>query len=212
MTEPTVLSLRCPRCGGPLLGLQQDVTFWCRGCEAPREVVGATFVERDGQTARPGADLKGRSLHLPIWAFRVQYVLQWEDTRRAALARQLPSVEWVYVTGFELHNAFYFGDPGLIFTEKRMRLDPGPPAPLVGCNRSLEEAKAYGEPHLLTIIDRRVDVTGLELSCSISEARLWGVPYADDGDVLYDGILGLKIPAAAVDEVAAIRQLLPEAR
>ena len=170
-----------------------------------------TFVERDGQTARPAADLKGHTLHLPIWAFRVQSILQWEDAQRESLARQVPLVEWVYVTGFELHNASYFGDPGLIFTERRVRLETGPPAPLAGCTRGLEEAKAYVEPHLLTIIDRRVDVTGLELSCSISEARLWGVPFADGGDVLHDGILGLKIPAAAVDEVAALRQVLSEA-
>ncbi|HSB82284.1 MAG TPA: hypothetical protein VLM91_26205 [Candidatus Methylomirabilis sp.] len=170
-----------------------------------------TFVERDGQTARPAVEQKGLSLHLPIWAFRVQYILQWEDVQRESLARQVPLVEWVYVTGFELHNASYFGDPGLIFTERRVRLDPGPPTPLAGCTRGLEEAKAYVETHLLRIIDRRVDVTGLELSCSISAARLWGVPYADGGDVLQDGILGLKIPAAAVDEVAAMRQLLSEA-
>lgn len=212
MSEPTVLPLRCPRCGGPLLGLEQDVAFWCKGCEAPREAMGRTFVERDGQTALPGAALKGRILHLPLWAFRVQYILQWEDPKRADMARLVPPVEWVYVTGFELHNAFYFGDPGLSFTEKRVRLNPGPPAPLLGCTRSLEEAKAHVEPHLLTIIDRRVDVTGLELSCSIGEVRLWGVPYADDGEVLTDGILGLRVPAAAVDEVAAMRQFLAEAR
>jgi hypothetical protein len=90
----------------------------------------------------------------------VQYILRWGDPPRESLTRQVPPVEWVYVTGFELH----------------------------------------------------VDVTGLELSCAISDARLWGVPYADGGDELSDGILGLKIPAAAVEEVAAMRQLLLEAR
>ena len=212
MTEPIALSLRCPRCGAPLIGLQQDIIFWCKGCEAPREVVGGTFTERDGHTAQPAVEPKGRTLHLPIWAFQVHYVLQWNDAEREALARLIPKVEWVYVTGFELHNAFYFGDPGLIFTEKRVQLQPGSPSPLLGCTRSLEEAKAYVEPHLLAIIDRRVDVTGLELSCSIGEARLWGVPYSDGGDVLHDDILGLKIPAAAVDEVAAMRLLLAETR
>ena len=212
MPDPAVLSLRCPRCGAPMRGLQQDVVFWCQGCAAPREIVGTTFVEREGRTALPALELTGRILHLPIWSFRVQYILRWSDPEREALARLIPPVEWVYVTGFELHNASYFGDPGLIFTEKRVRLEPGPPAPVLGCALSLEAAKAYVEAHLLTIIDRRVDVTGLELGCSVGEVRLWGAPYFDDGDALHDGILGLKIPAAAVDEVAAMRLVLAEVR
>ncbi|MGD0264574.1 MAG: hypothetical protein ABSD47_06380 [Candidatus Methylomirabilota bacterium] len=124
------------------------------------------------------------------------------------LARQVPAVEWVYVTAFELHTASYFGDPGQIVTEKRMRLEAGPSASLCACTRSLEEVKAYVEPHILAIIDRRVDVTGLELSCAIGEAILWGVPFLDEGDVLRDGILGLKIPGAALDELGAIRALV----
>lgn len=193
-------------------GLQQDVVFWCEECAAPREIVGTTFVEREGRTAVPAVEPTGRILHLPIWAFRVQYVLRWEDPEREALAGGIPPVDWVYVTGFELHNASYFGDPGLIFTEKRVLLEPGTPAPVLGCALGLEAAKAHVETQLLAIIDRRVDVTGLELSCSVGEVRLWGVPYFDGGDALHDGILGLKLPAAAVDEVAAMRIVLAECR
>jgi hypothetical protein len=76
------------------------------------------------------------------------------------------------------------------------------------CTRSLDEAKTYVEPHILAIIDRRVDVTGMELSCAIGEAVLWGISFFDEGDVLRDGILGLKIPAAALDELGAIRALV----
>ncbi len=205
MGGPAVLALRCPRCAGPLPGLQQDVVFWCVACQVPHEVVGETFVERRGFIARAAAQANRPTLHLPVWAFRVNYASHWENPEREALARQVPRLEWVYVTGFELHNASYFGDPGQIFTQRMVHLEAGDPAPLVGCTRSLEEAKAYVEPHLLTIIDRRVDVTGLELSCAIGEALLWGVPFFDEGDTLRDGILGLKIPAAAVDELGAIR-------
>lgn len=205
MRVPTALALRCPRCGEPLRGLQQDVVFWCAACHVPHEVVDGTFIERRASIARPAVSGEDSILHLPVWAFRVEYACRWEDPARALLARQVPAVEWVYVTGFELHNASYFGDPGMIFTEKRIRLEPASPALVVGCARSLEEAKAYIEPHLLTVIDRRVDVTGLEVSCAIKGVVLWGIPYVDEGEALRDGILGLKVPAAAVDEVSAIR-------
>jgi len=48
-------------------------------------------------------------------------------------------------------------------------------------------------------------VTGLELACTIGEAVLWGIPYCDEGEALPDGILGLRIPAAAVDEIGSFR-------
>jgi len=210
MGGPVVLTLRCPRCGEPLRGLPQDVVFWCAACHLPYEVVDGAFIERRGAIAHPAsaAATERSVLHLPVWAFRVEYACHWEDRARASLARQVPVVGWVYVTGFELHNASYFGDPGMIFTEKRVRLEPASPAVVVGCAHSLEEAKAYIEPHLLAVIDRRVDVTGLEMSCAIRDVVLWGIPYCDEGEALRDGILGLKIPTAAVDEVGAIRAYL----
>jgi hypothetical protein len=182
------------------------VLFWCAACQVPYEVIGEVFVARQGAIARAILPSDRPPLHLPLWAFRVQYATTWEDREREALARhQVPPVEWVYVTAFELHNASYFGDPGQIFTERRVRLEAGAAASVIGCTRSLEEAKAYVEPHLLRIIDRRVDVTGMELSCAIGEAVLWGLPFFDEGDALRDGILGLKLPVAAVDELGAIR-------
>jgi hypothetical protein len=206
--HPTVLALRCPRCGQPFCGLQQDVVFWCAACHVPHEVLNGTFVERRGSAARSESGGRVPAFHLPVWAFQVEVACRWEDPAREALARQVPTIERVYVTGFGVHNASYFGDPGMIFTEKRVRLEATTPALVVGCSRSLEEAKAYVEPHLLAVIDRRVDVTGLELSCAIKDVLLWGIPYVDEGDALRDGILGLKIPAAAVEQVGAIRACL----
>lgn len=214
MPTATVLSLRCPGCGGTLHGLPQDVVFWCEGCGALEEVVQDAFLQRTASVARAVQPPAGTILHLPLWAFRVDAVWQWQDPERAAQARRIAAADWVYVTAFALHNAFYFGDPGLIFTQRRVALEAAPAklAPILGCTRSLEEAKGYIEPHLLTIMDRRVDVTGLELACTIREAVLWGIPYFDEGEKLRDGILGLRIPAVAVDEIGSLRAWMKERR
>jgi hypothetical protein len=111
----------------------------------------------------------------------------------------------VYVTAFSLSNGFYFGDPGLVFTQKQLVLPRDETAPLIGATRSLEEAKAFVEPHILSLLDRRADVTGVELGCAIDEAVLCAVPYLDDGLTLMDGIVGLKLPGAALDEIGALR-------
>jgi hypothetical protein len=209
MVEPTVLLLRCPRCGGSLSGTQHDVVFWCAGCGVPLELAGSGFLERPVRLAQAALPQIPADVYLPLWAFRVRYACQWQDGEKEARARLIPAVEWVYVTGFAIHNAAYFGDPGMIFTERRVSLETaavsGRAGIIVGCTRSQEEARARLEPQLLAIIDRRVDITGLELSCQVSEVIFWGIPFHDDGTAFRDSILDLKIPAAALTELAGIR-------
>ncbi len=205
--NPTVLSLRCPHCGAPLAGAQQDVAFWCRGCGRLHEVEEARFVERACRLAAPSPSREGTALYLPVWAFRVRTTCRWKDQKREALARLVPPVEQVYVTAFHLHNPRYFGDPGLIFTEKRVILKPiASGSAVAGCARGLAEARVYVEPHVLTIIDRRVDVTEMDLECLIGDPVMWGVPFADRGTELVDGILGLRLPAAAVEAIEEVRR------
>jgi hypothetical protein len=135
---------------------------------------------------------------------RVRAAWAWSgEARRDGAGWTAP--DWVYVTAFLLSNGFYFGDPGLLFTQKRVQLSPGDPAPLLGGTRGLEAAKVFVEPHLLSLLDRRTDVTGVEMSCAIDEAILWAIPYYDDGLTLTDGILGCTLPGAALDEIGALR-------
>ena len=203
---PTVLAVRCPRCGGEFCGVEQDVVFWCDACRIPFEVANGQFRERHGALAQADISSAAPMLSLPVWAFRVRFATAWPDPDRERRALRIPPADWVYVTGFTVHNAFYFGDPGQLLTEQRATLRAGGTGTLLGCSRGLEDAKRYVEPHLLSVIGRRVDVTGMELSVAISEVLLWGVPYFDEGTHVRDGILGRTLPAAAVDALSAIRQ------
>jgi hypothetical protein len=204
MPKPTVLQLRCPTCGGTIHGTPQAVLFWCGDCHAVHEVTGGRFVARRAQTAGAALPMGSKHSHLPLWAFRVRADWAWPEPGTAD-ATTWRAPEWVYVTAFALSNGFYFGDTGLIFTQKRVELSPGEPAPMLGGTRGLDEAKVFVEPHILSLLDRRIDVTGVELSCVIDDVVLWGIPYADDGVTLTDAILGLKLPGAALDEIGALR-------
>ena len=167
-------------------------------------MTGGRFVARCAQTAAAALPIGSEHSHLPLWAFRVRADWAWPEPGTAD-ATTWRAPEWVYVTAFALSNGFYFGDPGLIFTQKRVELSPGEPAPMLGGTRGLDEAKVFVEPHILGLLDRRIDVTGVELSCVIDDVVLWGIPYADDGVTLTDAILGLKLPGAALDEIGALR-------
>ncbi|MFB3819378.1 MAG: hypothetical protein ACE147_17095 [Candidatus Methylomirabilales bacterium] len=208
MSAPALVPLVCPRCGETLRGVQQDILFRCGGCGRFLEAAGEGYVERAGATARPSAAGLRPSLHLPMWAFRVQTKSTWADPEREAEASLIAPIPWVYVTGFSLHNPFYFGDPGLIFTERRVELTAGEPVPVFGGVRGLEAAAAFVHSHVLTILDRRVDVTGLDLACTIVEARVWAVPFLEKDDVVEDAILGLRLPAAALNDLTALTALL----
>ena len=206
MAKPTLLPLRCPDCGGRLLGAEQDVVFWCATCAVPQEVVGERFVARQGSlAAAPGCT--GRQLYLPVWGFEVRTAVRWADSASAERVRGLPPLERVYVTGFSLAHAAYFGDPGLLFTQRGVRLEPegGRGRWVAGCVRSWEDAQAYIEPHLLSILDRRADVTGATLEVKVVSGILWGVPFVDEGERVRDGILGLTYPAAALMDLEVIR-------
>jgi len=206
MSDATVLSLVCPACGGTLEGLEQDVLFSCRDCLGHVEAVGGRFIPRPTACATAEDRAPEGPVHLlPLWCFRVRLETAWADPRRAAEASLIPSIARVFVTAFAIQNAAYFGDPGLIFTEKRMQLGEGPPARVRACVRGLDAAAAFVEPHVLTVIDRRVDVTGLRVTCKIEDARVWGIPFLDAGDALEDLLLGLRLPAAAVNDLAALR-------
>lgn len=204
MSSITVVQLRCPECSGILHGSPQAVLFWCEGCRGVVEVEQGRLVPRRTETARPVLRSPGRLCHLPVWAFRVRASWAWpETTVKVGQTWQPP--DRVYVTAFAVSNAFYFGDPGLIFTQKRVEPATAEPAPLIGGTRGLDDAKAFIEFHILSLLDRRVDVTGVEFGCTIDDAVLWGIPYYDDGYTLVDGLLGLKMPGAALDEIGALR-------
>lgn len=207
MTAPALLPLLCPRCGETLRGLQQDILFRCGGCGRFLEAAGEGYVERAGATARPSRAGVRPTLHLPMWAFRVQTKSAWTDPEREAEASLIAPIPWVYVTAFSLHNPFYFGDPGLIFTERRVELTAGEPAPAFGGVRGHDAAAAFVQSHVLTILDRRVDVTGLDLTCTMVEARVWAVPFVDKDETVEDAILGLRFPAPALNDLSGLREL-----
>jgi hypothetical protein len=207
MTGPALLPLVCPRCGETLRGLQEDILFRCGGCGRFLEAAGEGYLERAGATALTSGVGVRPALHLPMWAFRVQTTSAWSDPEREAEASLVAPIPWVYVTAFSLHNPFYFGDPGLIFTERRVVLTAAEPAPVFGGMRGRDAAAAFVQSHVLTILDRRVDVTGLDLTCTIVEARVWAVPFVEQDDVVEDAILGLRLPAAALNDLSGLREL-----
>ncbi len=200
-----VLALNCPRCGGSFGGAGQDVVFWCAACRLPFEVEGGRFAPRRGAVAQATAASSGTLIHLPVWAFRVHSTMTWGDPSKTERGRALPAIPWVYVAGFRVHNASYFADAGQLFTARQPALTPADAGVVIGCSRGMADAALFVEAHLLAVIDRHVDVTGLSLEVEVAEAVLWGIPYFDEGTMVRDGIIEEAIPAAVIEALPDIR-------
>jgi len=200
-----VLALTCPRCGGVFGGTGQDVVFWCASCRMPFEVEHGRFAPRRGVVAQATGGSSEAMIHLPVWAFRVRSAMAWADPGKAERAQALPPIPWVYVAGFRVHNASYFADAGQVFTGRQPALTPADGGVVMGCTRGMADAAVFVEAHLLAVIDRHVDVTGLTLQVEVAEAVLWGIPYVDEGTLMRDGIVGETLPAAVIEALPEIR-------
>lgn len=213
----SVIPLKCPVCGNRLWGLEQDKVFFCAPCRKGYELTDQSFNSRDLVFARPLIEYPRVPLiYLPFYRFQVEFVASSDNKAQIYAAEKFKDLNTIWVMGYNLLRPSYFGDLGLFYTESRVELLEDPEiygrsdiCRVAGCSRSVDEAKVYTKLFLLLIIDRRKDITGMDLSPLIHEVSLWAVPFYDFKDKLVDGAMGREFPAFAIDDIEALREMYP---
>ncbi len=213
-TGVTVTALVCPKCGAGLDGLRHDVLFPCAACSL------ALLVER-GETrlfpfvrALPeaGARSEAAALHLPFWDLHTEVAVADPAGNGTGLASSAAGIDRIWVAGFAVRRPELFGEPGLSLTERRVRLEPAGEgdarAGFLGACRGPELIERYARLTVLRLLDRRSDVTGVDVAVRVRRADLWAVPFEDLGDRLLDLATGTSLPAAAFEDLAEIRAVL----
>ena len=211
------MALKCPDCGNRLLGLEQDKVFTCGPCRLAYELTRSGFEPRPLHFAKPQNEYpRVPVIYLPFYRFKVEFVAESQDPRQIEAAERYSDIDTIWVMGFNLVRASYFGDLGLIYTETRTQIQEETDTygktdkyRVGGCGRTVEEAKIYTKLFLLLMIDKRKDITGMDLSPLIHETSIWGFPFYDFSDKLVDGIKGREIPAFALDDIEALRRFYP---
>jgi hypothetical protein len=205
-----VLRLQCEHCGGPLAGLPDDVVFICRQCALGYEATLRGYQLHPVQWWHTRDRHRGNLLYLPFWAFTCRTRIVCEDARKLERYTEVQAEERIYVKGFSLLNSFAAGNPGLDLTRARPRprrtLLSRPYPALVGCRRSSEEARAYLQLFLLSIMDREEDVTGVQLELEVDDLQLLGVPFFDDGRDLRSSFVDRRYPAPLITDVDGMRR------
>jgi len=211
----SVIPLKCPACAGVLTGFETDQIFFCPACPAGWDFSGAAPSPIKLSYAQ--ADLIPRQyrqiFYLPFYYYRISsFALNGGDRIQERVIGALKELKGLYVPGYQLLRESYFGDLGLIYTERKIEMEEdtnrGNPAwrRLGSATRSPKEAEAYLKHYPLLIIDKRQDITGMELRIESNLDRVWAVPFFDMGKQIQDGIIGKGFSAFALDTMAEFRK------
>ncbi|MFO8058630.1 MAG: hypothetical protein R6V10_15195 [bacterium] len=211
MSKLKILPLVCPDCGRTLFGLRYDKVFMCMQCLlglAPAEQgwkrYKLEFPVLDETPADP-------PLYLPMWKMKVDVKADPQNKFQKASLRILEDLDHVWATGFSIIRPSYYADPGLAYTEQKVdpeAYDGIPPRAFVaGCTRGTEEADRYAELYVTLMLDKRADVTGMEINVTPLSYSLWAMPFTEREGKVRDMFAGLEIPVFALDDYLDIKRI-----
>lgn len=212
MKEVSITVLRCPECGVELLGLDRDVIFFCRSCCSGYIARSSSDFERVPVFAQPsGVDIDPKTLlRLPMWAFKIDTSVIAAENEIERIERVIKKIDWVWITAFRAWRSSYFGDPGLLYTQKTIvpKMTPAESDQMpVGCSILAADAAEYLTPLLLHIVDRVFDVARVDIEVKIIAKHLVSVPFVDVKDQILDTQMDWKWPAVFIEDIVQIKEM-----
>ena len=205
-----VTALVCPECGGGLAGLRFDRVFFCPSCRCALEP-GPSGWEKRPLVAAAAPEGEVPRFYLPLWRFRVTVTAAPANRKQELAVRRLDDFTVVWVSGFNMLRPSYYGDLGLIYTERS--LEPAPAERfaegrfIAGCSRGQADAARYTELYATAILDKRADVTGMTINVDVINAALWAIPFAEVGDKAVDMVSGAELPVFALDDLEDLKRI-----
>ncbi len=211
MSKLRVLPLVCPDCGQTLFGLRYDKVFMCMRCLqglGPAEKGWSRYKLRFPEVEQAPSRTP---LYMPMWRMKVDVDAVPANKFQEASLRILDDIKAVWVTGFSIIRPSYYADPGLAYTQQQ--IDPPPydgipsRAFVAGCTRGTDEADRYANLFITLMLDKRADVTGMEIKVTPESYSLWAMPFSEDGNKVLDMFAGLEIPVFALDDYLDLKRI-----
>jgi hypothetical protein len=213
MTDLTVTPLICPdpACNRALSGLGEDKLFACMPCACVYSFEGGKRGRFDLTFAELPRDTDGLLFYLPFWNFQIQVAVLRPGEPNRPLGVDLAEIDTVWVAAYLMYRPEYHGDPGLILTDHRVRVQEATSRPegliVAGITRGFDEALGCGKMFVTSMIDRADDVTGMEITIKVQSARLWALPFLDQGEQVVDLTTNVKVPRHAIGDLDEILEL-----
>ena len=190
MVRVNIMALRCPACSSDLVGLSQDAMFYCAACHRGYEPLENGFTQHVIATVIPRNVFdSGKLFWAPFWLFDVTVKVDAKPTETRRAEEIISQHPRVWVSAFRMWRPTYFGNPGYLYTSNRISPDldeKRDPPILIGCSLGRQQASELVKPFMLSVIDRRVDVAFIDITCEITGARLLAVPFSLKDDKVKD--------------------------
>jgi len=210
-----VIPLKCPECAGILSGFENDRIFFCANCQSGWDFSSEIYKPLRVSYARAKKIPSQYQMlfYLPFYFYQVVLEMTLDREVSDTVARIIKDLNYIYVAGFQLLRENYFGDLGLIYTESRLALEEDKERNsqawqrIGSATRGLDDVEPYLKHYPLLIVDKRQDITGMELRVRKSFDRIWAVPFFDLGKQIQDGILGRTFSSYALDTIDEFRKI-----
>jgi hypothetical protein len=212
MSPIQVLPLLCPNvdCGQTLTCLRYDKLFTCAHCKTAFRIKDGTLHPHAITFAALRSAAENPLLYFPFWKLSVDVVTKAAHEKQENMMGGLGQIHILWITGFSMRRPDFHGDLGMLMSEKQIdipRADQPPPGVVVtGISRDPAEAVRYGEIFVTAMLDKRTDVTGMDIRVKVNNIALWALPFEDQGDTVIDLTTNTRLPSNAIDDLAEIRK------
>lgn|GEM_PF-3473934 len=199
-----LIPLKCQNCGNQFSAGEKDVVFYCSNCRKAWEVKEGRLSECPVIVAKSAKVFSAAPVFLPFWQFRTNV-----SAGNAPAAIEVFSQKLVYawVTGFFAAKVATIGDPGMVYTSRSLDIQEEEAGPveikISGCVRDRATAEKFATVFIMQTIDRRMDISEMDIEVKFLSGRLVGVPFFRMGDRLFDGLVGLQWPISFADSAIA---------
>jgi hypothetical protein len=209
-----VIALKCPDCKSRLEGFESDRVFFCPACRTGWDFWSEPAGRYDLAYALPQKPPEKylRIFYLPFYFFRIELDVSADRLALSKCKAVVERLDKLYVAAFRLLRESYFGEFGLIYTEASIVLEEDvnvPEAQRVSIGsavRTLAETAPYVRNYPLGIIDKRCDVTNINVEVKADLEKIWAVPFYDLGEQIQEGILGRTFSVVALETIADFRE------
>jgi hypothetical protein len=206
-----VTALLCPDCGQALQGLRYDRIFFCQTCAQGLYPAEGGWERYPVTAAQPTDPREVPRFYLPLWRFEVEATAASANRRQEVAARRLDDLTVIWVSAFNMLRPSYYGDLGLLLTEKKVAPVPAErPVPgrfIAGCARSRTDAERYTSLFATYILDKRADVTGMTIAVAVTGAAIWAIPFVEYGDKAVDMVSGSELPVFSLDDLEDLKRI-----
>ena len=201
--------LNCNSCKENLKVTEGSVLFYCQQCrkwyeEREGALHEVAFLQADPNKAHRV------DFYLPFRAFSLTTVVEGKDKGRCERAQKLADTfQRVYVQAFRTRAAVDYFDWGMEFTKEKVNFSGKTVSDLPNlghCSRTNADCWPFARAYLIAFIDERVDVTDLEITCSLTSPELIAVPFTVEKNYLVDCALGKRTPKVYLETIPELAE------